>query len=130
MDAAEHTRLPAGYYQVPPAGRGGPQTARTPAPAAAERRGNDDRGTTRGQALRHAAHLYLGHGLLPVPGWAATADGACCCPRRAACPQPGKHPRSAHVGPGERDYSWKPLACHTHDEVDQRFADGGPYAGG
>jgi len=26
----------------------------------------------RGQALRQAAHLYLGHGLHPVPGWGAT----------------------------------------------------------
>ena len=34
-------------------------------------------GAGRGRALRQAAHLYLGHGLQPVPGWGATADGAC-----------------------------------------------------
>ena len=33
-------------------------------------------------------------------------------------------------GPGPRDYSWKPLACRTHAEIDQRFADDGPYAAG
>jgi hypothetical protein len=87
-------------------------------------------GPGRGQALRRAAHLYLGHGLQPVPGWGATPGGACRCPRGAACPRPGKHPRAVHTGPGERDYSWKPLTCHTHDEVDRRFADDGPYATG
>jgi hypothetical protein len=87
-------------------------------------------GARRGQALRQAAHLYLGHGLLPVPGWGVTTGGGCCCPRGRACPRPGKHPRSVHTGPGERDYSWKPLTCHTHDEVDRRFADDGPYATG
>jgi hypothetical protein len=81
-----------------------------------------------GRALRQAAHFYLGHGLLPVPGWAAKVGGACSCPRGVACPRPGKHPRSVHVGPGEHDYSWKPLACRTHAEVEQRFAHGGPYA--
>src|SRR5262249_35352821 len=44
------------------------------------------------------------------------------------CPRPGKHPRSVHVGPGEHDYSWKPLACRTGEEVEQRFADNGRYA--
>jgi hypothetical protein len=87
-------------------------------------------GTRRGQALRQAAHLYLGHGLHPVPGWGATPGGACRCPRGGACPRPGKHPRSVHTGPGPRDYSWKPLACHTHEQVDRRFADDGPYTGG
>src|SRR5215831_10428426 len=53
-----------------------------------------------------------------------------CCRRGVACPRPGKHPRSVHAGLGERDYSWKPLTCRTHAEVDQRFADGGPYATG
>jgi hypothetical protein len=33
-----------------------------------------------------------------------------------------------HTGPGEHDYSWKPLACRTPEEVDQRFAGGGKYA--
>jgi hypothetical protein len=84
----------------------------------------------RGRALRQAAHLYLEHGLRPVPAWGATSEGACACPRGAACPRLGKHPRSVHVGPGPRDYSWKPLACHSHGQVDQRFADGGPYAAG
>lgn len=41
---------------------------------------------------------------------------------------PGKHPRSVHAGPGPRDYSWKPLACRTHQEVDERFGDDGQYA--
>ena len=35
-----------------------------------------------------------------------------------------------HTGPGPRDYSWKPLACRTHAEIDQRFAPGGEYAAG
>jgi len=56
--------------------------------------------------------------------------GECCCPRGADCGRPGKHPRSVHAGPGPHDYSWKPLACHTHAEIDQRFAPGGPYAAG
>jgi hypothetical protein len=51
-------------------------------------------------------------------------------PAWGGLPRPGKHPRSVPAGPGERDYSWKPLACHTHDEVDRRFADSGPYASG
>lgn len=79
-------------------------------------------------ALREAAHLYLRHGLLPVPAWGAGNDGACRCPRGPACARPGKHPRSAHTGPGPHDYSWKPLACSTHEEVEQRFASDGKYA--
>jgi hypothetical protein len=100
------------------------EAAAGPGPAAEGR----SAGTTAGRALRQAAHFYLGHGLLPVPAWAARADGSCCCPRGADCPRPGKHPRSVHAGPGERDYSWKPLACRTHEEVEQRFAAGGRYA--
>jgi len=106
---------------APPAPRG-PGTGRSGHGGAQE--------AARGQALRQAAHLYLGHGLLPVPGWGATPAGECCCPRGAACPRPGKHPRSVPAGPGEAPYSWKPLACHTHPEVDHRFADGGRYAAG
>ena len=48
----------------------------------------------------------------------------------ADCPRPGKHPRAVHTGPGPHDWSWKPLACRTHAEVDQRFAPGGDYAAG
>ena len=75
-------------------------------------------------------HRYLDQGLLPVPAWSVRHDGECCCPRGADCDRPGKHPRSVHTGPGPHDYSWKPLACHTHAEIDQRFAPGGPYAAG
>jgi hypothetical protein len=71
-------------------------------------------GTSRARQLRDFAHVYLRHGLLPVPAWAAKANGECCCRRGADCPRPGKHPRSVHVGPGEHDYSWKPLACVFH----------------
>jgi len=56
-----------------------------------------------GEDVRDAAHLYLSHGLLPVPAWAASDDGACRCPRGTACPRPGKHPRSVPAGPGSRD---------------------------
>jgi hypothetical protein len=87
-------------------------------------------GAGRGPALRQSAHLYLGHGLHPVPAWGVTPGGACRCPRGAACPRPGKHPRSVHAGPGLREYSWEPLACHSSEQVDRRFADDGPYAGG
>lgn len=80
------------------------------------------------RALRRAAHFYLRHGLLPVPAWAAGADGACRCPRGPACARPGKHPRSVHAGPGPGDYSWRPLACSTHEQVEQRFATAGKYA--
>jgi tetratricopeptide (TPR) repeat protein len=86
--------------------------------------------TQPGDRLRECAHRYLEDGLLPVPAWAAKPDGGCCCPRGGDCPRPGKHPRSVHTGPGAHDYSWKPLACHSHAEVDERFADGGPYAAG
>jgi len=80
------------------------------------------------QALRQAAHLYLRHGLLPVPAWSAGNDGACHCPRGAECARPGKHPRSVHAGPGPRDYSWRPLAGATGEDVEQRFAGDGKYA--
>ena len=83
-----------------------------------------------GERLREYAHRYLEEGLWPVPAWGARPNGECCCPRGADCPRPGKHPRSVHAGPGPRDYSWKPLACRSHAEVDQRFAPGGRYAGG
>ena len=83
-----------------------------------------------GQELRESAHRYLEDGLLPVPAWSVRQNGVCCCPRGAACPRPGKHPRSVHTGPGPHDYSWKPLACRTHAEVDERFAPGGEYAAG
>ena len=106
-------------------------TARSPLPASD---GDEDEAGTqarsRGQQVREAAHRYLEDGLLPVPAWAARQDGGCCCPRGAGCGRPGKHPRSVHAGPGPRDYSWKPLACRTHAEIDQRFADDGPYAAG
>ncbi|HET9894611.1 MAG TPA: bifunctional DNA primase/polymerase [Streptosporangiaceae bacterium] len=97
---------------VPPAGR--------PAPLVAA--------GVRGQATRDAAHLYLRHGLLPVPAWGARGNGACRCPHGAACARPGKHPRSVYIGPGPRDYSWKPLVCVTHEDVELRFAGTGRYA--
>ena len=81
-------------------------------------------------ALRQAARQYLDHGLLPVPAWGVRSGGECCCHRGAGCQRPGKHPRSVHVGPGEHDYSWKPLACATREEIEQRFADGGGFATG
>jgi superfamily II DNA or RNA helicase/tetratricopeptide (TPR) repeat protein len=84
----------------------------------------------RAEELRECAHRYLEDGLSPVPAWVARPDGGCCCPRGVDCPRPGKHPRSVHTGPGAHDYSWKPLACRTHAEVDERFAAGGPYAAG
>jgi DNA polymerase-1 len=90
------------------------------------RRAAEDNDTAQ---LRALAHDYLGQGLLPVPAWAVRQNGECCCRRGGDCPRPGKHPRSVHTGPGPADYSWKPLACHTHQDVDTRFADGGPYAG-
>jgi hypothetical protein len=83
-----------------------------------------------GRRLGEFAHRYLEEGLWPVPAWGARSGGECCCPRGADCPRPGKHPRSVHAGPGPRDYSWKPLACRSHAEVDQRFATGGRYTGG
>ena len=80
------------------------------------------------QATRRAAHLYLNRGLLPVPAWTVTSDGTCSCPRRTACPRPGKHPRSVHTGPGPHDYSWKPLACSTQADIERRFGPGQEYA--
>jgi hypothetical protein len=80
------------------------------------------------QSVRNAAYLYLRYGLLPVPAWAATAGGTCRCPRGAACPRPGKHPRSVHAGPGPRDYSWKPLACSNAAAIERRFGAGREYA--
>jgi Bifunctional DNA primase/polymerase, N-terminal len=85
-------------------------------------------GVGRARETRDTAHLYLGHGLLPVPGWAVRDDGTCRCPRGTACPRPGKHPRSVYVGPGKYDYSWRPLTCSTHEEIEQRFVDGEKYA--
>jgi hypothetical protein len=82
----------------------------------------------RGQATRDAARLYLSHGLWPVPAWGITADAACRCPRGQDCARPGKHPRSVHVGPGPHDFSWRPLACATHEDVEARFASVGKYA--
>jgi hypothetical protein len=87
-----------------------------------------DRTGPAGHATRDTAHLYLSHGLLPVPAWAAREDGVCRCPRGTACARPGKHPRSVHAGPGSHDYSWKPLICATHEEVEHRFAGNGRYA--
>jgi hypothetical protein len=117
--------------QAPVPAGPGPRPGREPrVPAAGDPGGAGERGPARGRALRRAARLYLGRGLLPVPAWGATPAGECRCPRGAACPRPGKHPRSVVAGPGERDYSWKPLACHTPQEAEQRFADGGPYADG
>jgi hypothetical protein len=85
--------------------------------------------TARNQATRQFAHLYLNYGLLPVPAWGITDSGACRCPRGPACGRPGKHPRSVHTGPGQHDYSWKPLTCTTHQDIEQRFARDGRYAG-
>jgi hypothetical protein len=96
--------------------------------------GDDDQpqaeASVSGPQLREFAHRYLEEGLWPVPAWGARPDGECCCPRGADCPRPGKHPRSVHAGPGPRDYSWKPLACRSHAEVDQRFGSGSRYAAG
>jgi hypothetical protein len=91
---------------------------------------DDESGADQAVALRQAARLYLGHGLLPVPAWGVTPGGDCCCPRGTRCHRPGKHPRSVHVGPAEHDYSWKPLACATSEQIEQRFADGGAFATG
>ncbi len=92
------------------------------------RRERQETAASLAQATQEAAHLYLRHGLLPVPAWAAGNNGACCCPRGVACARPGKHPRSVHAGPEPHDYSWRPLACATHEEVEQRFAGDGEYA--
>ena len=114
---------------------GGPAQPARPAGCCRHSDGDEDEAGTQArsrgqQQLREAAHRYLEDGLLPVPAWAARPDGGCCCPRGAGCGRPGKHPRSVRTGPGPRDYSWKPLACRTHAEIDQRFADDGPYAAG
>jgi hypothetical protein len=126
---------------APPAGSGAPESTVSgrdagqsgiPVPAGSD--GDDDEASAQaritGQQLRQAAHRYLEAGLLPVPAWAAGQAGACCCPRGADCGRPGKHPRSVRSGPGPHDYSWKPLACRTHAEIDERFAPGGRYAAG
>ena len=115
--------------QAPVPAGPGPRPGREPrVPAAGDGGRAGEYGPARGRELRRAARLYLGHGLLPVPAWGATPAGECRCPRGAACPRPGKHPRSVHTGPGERDYSWKPLACHTPQQAEQRCADGGPLS--
>lgn len=101
---------------------------RTRTPSTADDETDDEPGGD-GWTLREAAHRYLDRGLPPVPAWAARQNGECCCPRGAACPRPGKHPRSVHAGPGRHDYSWKPLASHSHQDINERFADGGEYAG-
>jgi hypothetical protein len=104
--------------------------------AASSPDGDDDddeapaRAQITGRQLREAAHRYLEDGLLPVPAWAARPNGGCCCPRGAGCSRPGKHPRSVPAGPGPGAWSWKPLACRTHAEIEQRFALGGQYAAG
>ena len=119
----------------PAAGSGDGQPGRTPAlPPSAAGNGDDDQAQAEasisGRRLREFAHRYLEEGLWPVPAWGARPGGECCCPRGADCPRPGKHPRSVHAGPGPRDYSWKPLACRSHAEVDQRFGPGSRYAAG
>jgi hypothetical protein len=113
-----------------------PDSARATAtrPVDGSRDGDDDQmqapAGIGGRRLREFAHRYLEEGLWPVPAWGARPGGECCCPRGADCSRPGKHPRSVHTGPGPRDYSWKPLACRSHAEVDQRFGPGGRYAAG
>ena len=87
---------------------------------AAEAGRSEGKARTAGQETRDAAHLYLSYGLLPVPAWAVRENGACRCPRGIACARPGKHPQSVRTGPGVHDYSWKPLTCRTHAEIDQR----------
>ena len=119
----------------PAAGSGDGQPGRTPAPPpSAAGNGDDDQAQAEasisGRRLREFAHRYLEAGLWPVPAWGARPGGECCCPRGADCPRPGKHPRSVHAGPGPHDYSWKPLACRSHAEVDQRFGPGSRYASG
>ena len=125
--------LPAVRRRRRAAGTGQPGRTPTPPPGAAGN-GDDDQAQAEagvsGQRLREFAHRYLEEGLWPVPAWGARPDGECCCPRGADCPRPGKHPRSVHAGPGPRDYSWKPLACRSHAEVDQRFGPGSRYAAG
>jgi Bifunctional DNA primase/polymerase, N-terminal/SNF2-related domain/YspA, cpYpsA-related SLOG family len=119
----------------PAAGSVDGQPGRTPAlPPTAAGNGEDDQteaeASVSDRRLREFAHRYLEAGLWPVPAWGARPGGECCCPRGADCPRPGKHPRSVHAGPGPHDYSWKPLACRTHAEIDQRFGPGSRYAAG
>lgn len=134
-DAQAGTAGPPPGGTPPAAGsEDGPQ-GRTPASApGAAGNGDDDQAQAEasisGRRLREFAHHYLEEGLWPVPAWGARPGGACCCPRGADCPRPGKHPRSVHAGPGPRDYSWKPLACRSHAEVDQRSGPGSRYATG
>jgi Bifunctional DNA primase/polymerase, N-terminal/SNF2-related domain/YspA, cpYpsA-related SLOG family len=120
---------PRGASPAASSGDGSP--ARSPSTAG---NGDDDQAqaeaSVKGWRLRECAHRYLEAGLWPVPAWGARPGGECCCPRGADCPRPGKHPRSVHAGPGPRDYSWKPLACRSHAEVDQRFGPGSRYAAG
>jgi hypothetical protein len=104
---------------VPPTGRTDDDEEEDEAPAQAR---------ITGQQLRDAAHRYLDQGLWPVPAWGITQQGGCCCWRGAECPRPGKHPRSVRTGPGQ--WSWQPLACRDHGEVDRRFAPGSEYATG
>jgi tetratricopeptide (TPR) repeat protein len=105
-------------------------------PAAARRadQGGDDSADPAAQLsplrMREFAHRYLDDGLMPVPGWGARPSGECCCPRGASCSRPGKHPRAVSSEPGSDRYSWKPLVCATHEDVDERFADGSEYATG
>ncbi len=124
---------PGGTPPAAGSGDGSPGRARARGPGAAGN-GDDDQAQAEASVsdrrLRDFAHRYLEEGLWPVPAWGARPGGACCCPRGADCPRPGKHPRSVHAGPGPRDYSWKPLACHTQADVDERFAPGGEYAAG
>ncbi len=146
LDCANRASGEHGHAQASPAGSplgGTPPTAnsgdgppdRTSARAqGAAWNGDDDQAqaeaSVSGRRLREFAHHYLEEGLWPVPAWGARPDGECCCPRGADCPRPGKHPRSVRAGPGLRDYSWKPLACRSHAEVDQRFGPGSRYAAG
>ncbi|HET9894596.1 MAG TPA: bifunctional DNA primase/polymerase [Streptosporangiaceae bacterium] len=95
---------------------------------AADAAGLREAARSSGQEVRDAAHLYLSYGLLPVPAWSVREDGACRCPRGGTCARPGKHPRSVATGLGGHDYSWRPLACATHEDVEQRFASNGRYA--
>jgi hypothetical protein len=132
-DGGGSPALPADPGEPPSSTTSVTATGQPGKPAAAAD-GDDDEASAQaritGQQLREAAHRYLEYGLLPVPAWAAQQDGECCCPRGGDCDRPGKHPRSVHTGSGPHDYSWKPLACHTHAEIDQRFVLGSDYATG
>jgi len=122
---------PAAVTAPSAASRGGPPAVPGVPPG---RGGSDGDDQAQAQArisatgLRESAHRYLDEGLWPVPAWGITQHGECCCWRGAECPRPGKHPRSVPAGPGQ--WSWQPLACRDHDEVDRRFAPGGQYATG